>query len=183
MDRPRVFGIGLSRTGTQSLATALQVLGYRVKHWPMHMWDIHASEACTDISVSCRFEFLDSLYPGSRFVYTERDLDSWLLSCERWWRRNNRPQLDDPQQGGYAATEREYEWLIYGAWEFGRERFAEAYRRHERRVLEYFAERPGDLLRLNIAAGQGWDRLLPFLGFQSVPFPHENKGPVGGGLA
>jgi hypothetical protein len=40
-------------------------------------------------------------------------------------------------------------------------------------VREHFADRPGDLLVLDITAGEGWDRLCPFLGLPEpgVPFP------------
>lgn len=37
----KIFGIGLNRTGTTSLAKALIILGYQAKHWndTIHMID------------------------------------------------------------------------------------------------------------------------------------------------
>ena len=44
-------------------------------------------------------------------------------------------------------------------------------------IKKYFRGRPDDLLVMNICAGEGWDKLCPFLGLP-VPkrsFPHANK--------
>jgi len=38
-----------------------------------------------------------------------------------------------------------------------------AYRRHHESVVEYFNDRPRDLLVLNIIEGEGWDKLCRFL--------------------
>ena len=44
-------------------------------------------------------------------------------------------------------------------------------------MLEYFRERPKDLLVLNVCAGEGWEKLCPFLNKErpDVPFPYLNK--------
>jgi hypothetical protein len=46
-------------------------------------------------------------------------------------------------------------------------------------VHDYFRERPDDLLVLNICAGEGWERLCPFLGqdVPGIPFPWANRRP------
>ena len=45
-------------------------------------------------------------------------------------------------------------------------------------VRRYFSNRPDDLLELNIAGGQGWEALCPFLGLAAPdqPFPRLNAG-------
>jgi hypothetical protein len=47
-------------------------------------------------------------------------------------------------------------------------------------VKEYFRDRPDDLLVMNICAGEGWEKLCPFLGLAipKVKFPHEFKTPL-----
>ena len=58
----------------------------------------------------------------------------------------------------------------------GRPPFVEA---HHQRVADYFEGRQ-DLLVLRIAAGDGWERLCPFLGepVPDEPFPHRHRsGP------
>jgi hypothetical protein len=51
------------------------------------------------------------------------------------------------------------------------------FERHNREVLEYFADRPQDLLVMRLTEGDGWDKLCPFLGvpIPETPFPHENR--------
>lgn len=43
-------------------------------------------------------------------------------------------------------------------------------------MRDYFAGRPEDLLIMDICAGDGWEKLCPFLGFEipETPFPHLN---------
>lgn len=79
----KIFGIGLSRTGTTSLTAALKILRVQAIHWPQSMGDIARHEASTDITVSLMFEELDRKYPGSKFIYTIRERDPWLASCEK----------------------------------------------------------------------------------------------------
>jgi hypothetical protein len=50
--------------------------------------------------------------------------------------------------------------------------------RHHDAVLSHFAGRPDDLLVIDLCAGQGWERLAPFLGWDRLPertFPWENR--------
>ena len=56
-------------------------------------------------------------------------------------------------------------------------RYLDTYRRHNGRVVDFFAARAGQLLVLDITRGEGWENLCPFLGVEppSAPFPHENR--------
>jgi hypothetical protein len=38
-----------------------------------------------------------------------------------------------------------------------------------RDVQEYFKDRPADLLVMNICAGEGWEKLCPFLNRDAIP--------------
>ncbi|HEX5915058.1 MAG TPA: sulfotransferase, partial [Rubrobacter sp.] len=65
-----------------------------------------------------------------------------------------------------------------GAWlDVDEEGWIVGYRRHEERVRAHFADRPGDLLVMNITGGDGWEPLCAFLG-HPVPdtaFPHKAR--------
>lgn len=87
----KVFGIGFGRTGTTSLTRALEILGYRVLHFPRpdlavspslpRLWRLYFNvDGGTDTSVAVIFRELDRWFPGSRFIYTERDGPDWLRS-------------------------------------------------------------------------------------------------------
>ena len=66
---------------------------------------------------------------------------------------------------------------VYASYEFDEARFVRAYQRHVENVKRYFADRPGDLLVLEIANGDGYEKLAPFLGVPvpEQPFPHKGK--------
>jgi hypothetical protein len=168
MRRAKIFGIGLSKTGTTSLAEALEILGFSAVHYPTSMQEIELHDAATDLLVADRFEMLDVSFPGSKFIYTVRERNKWLESCRRHWRKKR--AVDD--------FRRELRMRIYGTIDFHPDLFAQAYDRHESRVLSYFAERPRDLLILDICTGRtGWGELCSFLGepAPSISFPNANR--------
>lgn len=180
--RGRIFGIGLSRTGTLSLAVALRLLGYRTVHYPWSLEEIHAHDAATDIPVTRRFAFLQEAYPGAKFVLTTRDTESWLASCERHfteeaWR--DAPPLEWTDSQRYVA---ETEFALYGTWRFDAEQFAEAKERHEAAVRTAFRASPERRLVIDIANRPdiAWPELLAFLGYDEIPFPWEHRSPADG---
>jgi GT2 family glycosyltransferase len=168
----KIFGIGLSKTGTSSLAKALDILGYRAIHCPQTMAEIEEHDAATDTPVAAQFRYLDERYPDSRFIYTVRNMDSWLLSCQHHWNFESRWPGQRPSPFGIASDRR-----LYGHLRFDRKAWRAAYHRHDQNVRSYFAARPfKDLLIMDITAGDAWDALCPFLGkaVPDIPFPHAN---------
>ncbi|MBV9992172.1 MAG: hypothetical protein JOZ72_12885 [Alphaproteobacteria bacterium] len=186
---PKVFGIGLSRTGTQSLTEALGIVGIDAAHWTNPLTyqligptDVYLFGACTDISVAQDFEKLYYQYPNARFVWTQRPLEGWKASVTRhyeFWHRAS----------GIAGIGRELDrgtvpfGLSRAAIEFGlylnETDFAAAHLSFERRVRGFFRDKPaGKLLELDVFAGEGWAELCAFLGcaVPDRPFPHSNKG-------
>jgi hypothetical protein len=87
----KIFGIGLSRTGTKSLTLALNMIGFKVAHYPddeITLKELMAGkynfsllkdfDGITDITVAPYYAQLDKLFPDSKFILTVRDKDSWL---------------------------------------------------------------------------------------------------------
>ena len=178
----RVFGIGLSRTGTTSLDAALWHLGLTSRHNPdparMLAGDfspIDDADAATDIAAAAVFRELDAAFPGSVFVLTVRDAESWLASVTR-----HIGSLPDVLDGGPSGDLRR---AVYGDARPSAEQLLAAYRSHLLRVMEQFEGRPADLLIMDITAGQGWDTLCPFLGIgrPEVAFPNANGAADKGG--
>lgn len=161
----KIFGIGLSRTGTSSLNAALGVLGFRSVHYPPtpELFRImHTVDAATDTPVALSFKDLDRGFPGSKFILTVRDREAWLSSCAKLF-AGPRPVEE------WRLQERR---AIYGSLKFDAVRFARAYDRHLARVIEHFIDRPDDLLIMDVKSG--WSALCPFLG---VPIPRGTKFP------
>ncbi len=187
---PKVFGIGLSRTGTTSLNEALVLLGIDAAHWTNPLTgeliaerDLFLLGGATDCSVAQDFEKLYYLYPNARFVWTTRRFDDWQKSFLAHHARHS--WADDPQ-----ALRRVFDaprcvhGLSHAAIEFGlylnAEDLGEAFGVFETRVRQFFANKPdGRLLELDLFAGQGWAELCGFLGLAvpPVPFPKSNAAP------
>lgn len=165
-----IFGIGMSKTGTHTLNACLEILGFRSIHYPdptlmkAGKFDeaLAGYDAATDISVSAYFRELDIAYPGSKFILTLRDIESWLRSVEDH-RTRREHELSNPDCPKAAVRE-----VIYGTRQFDRVTFVNAYWTHVEQVRDHFYRRSKDLLELDLCSGEGWERLCPFLG---VPIP------------
>lgn len=177
----KTFGIGLSRTGTKSLAAALNVLGVRTKWYPQdpqtyqelisgrfRLTILEHYDAVTDIPVAPYYPQLDAAYPGSKFVLTVRDKESWLRSCRNKWGSRRVPLADAPFPDRFACF---IDTTVYGCYAFHADRFSWVYDRHVEHVQRYFRDRPEDLLVMDITAGDGWDLLCPFL---NLPIPDQS---------
>jgi hypothetical protein len=167
---PKCWGVGISRTGTTSLCEALRLLGYEsIRHNP-DFSELKTLDGGADLGVIVFYKYLDYKYPGSKFVLTLRDdLEAWLRSTEYIFGVYPvRSRSDD-----VAIMRR---MAVFETVRFDREKFIAAYHRHNDDVRRYFAQRPGDLLEMSLTAGEGWEKLCPFLGrpIPDVPFPHLN---------
>jgi len=189
--KPKVFGIGLSRTGTRSLTVALHTLGFDTVHYPIDRATLDTLtrgdarfslldhyDGITDITIVPYYKDLDRAWPGAKFVLTVREEESWLRSCRDHWAKglmNHNGESDEHRLRG--EIQRFIRVAVYGSEEFDEDRFRHAYRCHVDSVLRYFEGRERDLLILNIAAGDGYERLAPFLGVAAPgqPFPHRGK--------
>lgn len=191
-ERSKVFGLGLSRTGTRSLTAALHVLGFDTVHYPIDKATLDTLtrgdakfplldhfDGITDITTIPYLAELDELHPGAKFVLTVRDLPGWLKSCSNHWTgRSAFEPATDPEHGVHMEIRRFLRAAVYGCYDFHAERFARVYADHVDRVKRYFASRPNDLLVLDIVAGDGFDKLAPFLGVplpEQQSFPHKGK--------
>lgn len=169
MAQAKIFGIGLSKTGTYSLTVALQYLGYTAIHYPTNVRQIERYDAATDIPVTAHFETLDGLFPGSKFIYTARDKEAWLESCRRHYlKRENETN----------AFVRELRQKVFGVDSYDRETFNAAYDRHDVHVRHYFASRPNDLLIVDVCQPDpAWAPVCRFLEkpIPNVRFPWGNR--------
>ena len=162
----KVFGVGLSRTGTLSLTNAMSILGYKSCHFPDTLDKVRKFDCLTDTPVAAFFRKLDRDYPNSKFILTLRDVPSWLDSCEALWAAH---------QKDFEGFVNEIHLKLYGRLDFDRNSFTKSYYLHMLDVISYFEGRE-DLLLMDICKGDGWEVLCPFLGKQvpTVNFPHVN---------
>jgi len=187
-----IFNIGLNKSGTTSLTAAMKILGYSVLKYgysPPHkligdrgilqlMKDNNDSglklmDGIDDFDFVSDFlylgvnnqyiEMLDKQYLGSKFIFTVREMESWINSRRRHVERNRR----NPNYDG--------DWLNHNDEELRNLR-----KEKEIFVMEYFSGRDC-LLVLDICAGDGWEKLCSFLGRDkpSEAFPFLYRNPDG----
>jgi hypothetical protein len=189
----KIFGIGFHKTGTSSLAKALRILGYRTIHGDPRKSGHAGDEGRTlierieagdlDLPVLERYQaFTDNpyfsvwrplaeRYPRARFILTVRDEEAWIESCVRYYAgRRVRPM----------RTWRFGEHADPSSSPAARQAWLEAYRAHNAAVRAYFGGDCERLLILDVAQGDGWEKLCPFLGaaLPAKAFPRENEGKV-----
>lgn len=191
--KPKIFGIGLPKTGQSSLSAALTTLGLATAQWTNPLTgallddaDVHLFDALTDSPVCARFEQYYYLFPHARFLYTVRPLDAWRISwcrhLQRIWGISDfghiKRLLARRESFHHGARYADIDLALY----FNHEDYDSAYRAYDARVRNFFRDKPKDrFLELDIFGGDGWPELCGFLGRPppAEPFPWQNRAPPG----
>lgn len=180
----RIFGIGFQRTGTTSLHTALKILGFDSAHWESAAWafsiwremnrwgrsgTLEKHQAICDNPIPLLYKKLDTVYPGSKFILTIRDEQSWLQSIEKFWTYEGNPRRWTWDSDGFSHK---VHAITYGQVTFDKDVFLARYRQHNQEVKEYFKDRT-NLFIFDVEKGCGWEDLCSFLDLTcpSVPYP------------
>lgn len=186
----KIVGSGLGRSGTMSMKLALEQLDFGPCHHmievfqhpeTMPLW-VEAAEGRPDWDLifrdyvsmvdypGCRFwRELADYYPEAKVLHTVRDPDQWFDSTQATifapgsFADNPPPHLEK----FFRAISADFAGSIHD-----RAVMTDYFRRHSAAVE---ATIPKDRL-LVYQAGEGWDRLCPFLGVPvpETPFPHTN---------
>ncbi len=189
--RPKVFCVGLFRTGTTSIRRALHLLGYRTNKgywgilkddWWGNFLPGRTHEHAAVYRTTCkndpavfgvikeRARHFDA-FSDAPWLCLYKELDAWYPGSKfiLTLRKDSRTLAESD----YAYWQRRG---IPAARIPARERFIERYEQHNRDVRAYFAHRP-DLLEVCFERGDGWKELCAFLNtpVPGVPFPHLNK--------
>ena len=177
----KVFCIGLHKTGTRSLHELFLNLGLRSTHntcWDKgslfkfvywhydcfsdgggHFWN---SEL--EFGGNHRVRLLDTSYPCSKFILTARNLESWLISkmIHAGWTPETEmiekiPQRLEHDHWKLKSIDVIIQWIINR-------------NKYHQRVLDYFGDRPNDLLIINLSKDKNCvQNVLTFLGIQRRP--------------
>lgn len=203
--KPKIFGVGLNKTGTTSLKEAMKELGYIQGHQPsaekfLGEWSrrefknlisyCHSAEFFQDVPFSLPYTYivLDHVFPKSKFILTVRDnSEQWYNSITKfhskiWSTKNQIPSEKELKNATYVYKG----W----AWDFIKQVFntpnndlynekslIEFYKNYNNNVKNYFQYRSNDLLVLNVSKPNSYERLCDFLGKESQgsKFPWKNK--------
>lgn len=164
----------MSKTGTTTLGSCLEVLGYtpHIGFDPQLKKRLELGGSIEPILTAAEryrsfedspwyhiYETLDQRFPGSKFILTLRK--SSMVHAKSSWSHGVRRGVRTGE-----ATQAYLDEKIH------------IYEEHNRKVREYFANRPQDLLEICWENGDGWDKLCAFLGVPvpNEPIPHQNQG-------
>ncbi len=172
----KVFEVGSAKTGTSSLGKAFAILGLKCKGWDkkLHLQCAEGDFRET-LEVAEQFDafrdapwhnhrlyrILDKKFPHSKFILLERNMRDWIRSHENYFSAEGLAKGDS---------------LIHNYQDKKHEIIEGRIKKYEE-IKEYFKDRPNDLLVMNICAGEGWEKLCPFLGLPlpREKFPHLNR--------
>jgi len=202
----KYFCIGRNKTGTTSLKRAFEDLDFLVgdQRRAEKLYDKHyfkgefnpivkyceSAQVFQDAPFSFpdTYEYLDEAYPDSKFILTIRDdAEQWYQSIVHFHGKlfglNGRvpPTVEDLKNATYVRQGFMYNTVkLHGTPDsdpYNKEIMIAHYKRHNREVIEYFKDRPEDLLIINIANAGAYQKFVEFLGVQSseLNFPWENK--------
>lgn len=97
----KVFEIGHGKTGSTSLSSAMEILGYSTCHWPMReeknesqFYRLVYGKSKTLPGFVRKFDFvsngidqiypqLDTAFPDAKFILLIRNIDDWLISYQK----------------------------------------------------------------------------------------------------
>lgn len=170
----KIIGVGLPKTGTNSLAAALELLGVsNIAHRPdlvleryrrSGRWEMGKLDACMDINPWV-LPAIRRSYPGAMLLHTIRPLKEWLASCEAHFTRR-------PDHNQLGRLE------IFGVTRWCQSAFTDTHRAHGRYVAEFFKQDIGPHTVFDVR--DGWPPLCGALDIPAPPqsFPHKNEQGV-----
>lgn len=164
----KVAGIGLPKTGTTSLRTALEILGYNSPHSPLSWEQCIKFDTLVDTRAALWYRRIYEEFPYCKFIFTHRPLEDWLKSAQTNF---SKPASD---------LFRPWRMLLFGRVIFEPKRWQTVFLHHVEEVRYWFDIHDHKrLLNLGICQGEGWEPLCQFLNkpIPAAPFPLENQSP------
>ncbi|MEY8767069.1 sulfotransferase [Francisella philomiragia] len=205
-DRTKYFCIGRNKTGTTSLARAFKLLGFVVGDqreaeslYDKYFFDnkfneiveyCKTAEVFQDVPFSYHkvIPYIDKAYPNSKFILSIRDTsEQWYNSITKFhakfFGKDGRvPTYEDLVNAEYIRKgfmTRVVDGHGTNAKEpYNKEIMIEHYNRHNQYIIDYFKDRPDDLLVINLPEKGSYQKFCEFVGrdcSSDDTFPWENK--------
>lgn len=145
----KIFGIGLQRSGTTSLARALLQLEIKTCHYVRHPEEWKLADAFLDAPVFSEYQRLDREFPGSKFICTCRNLRKWASSyiekvVDLHFKNYTQPTTMNLRANLAVFGTLENQYLRDSSF------LIDKHQQHVLKANEYFRNRPGDFLLLKI---------------------------------
>ena len=203
----KIFGIGFGKTGTTSLQYALSLFGYKTgnqaiaemlaRYCVKEDYDLlvrycYTADAFQDVPFFFPnvYEVLDKAFPGSKFILTIReDSGKWFSSFVKFHTKifssdKERPPTEEDlanvlyRYRGFCLDTARWFWGVPKVPLYSKKEYIYKYESHIEKAVNYFKDRPGDLLVINVSTPGSMQQLGEFLGIKVSPhlnFPWKNK--------
>ena len=204
LGKPKIFCIGMNKTGTTSIAKTFKNLGFVVGNQRQAelLLDTYTARDFKPIIGYCRtaqvfqdfpfsypetYKHLEKAFPRSKLILTVRnDAEQWYESITRFHAKlfgcGRIPTAEQLKNATYVRRG----WMWQCAQElcktpeddpYNKEMLIRRYNSYNQEVIEYFSGRPEDLVVINLAERGAYKRLMDFLDIQSPfdDFPWRNK--------
>ena len=161
----KIFIIGLPRTATTSVCLAMLGLGYKTAHNAYTENAFSEAQVIADTPVFCDFKKLDKHFPNSKFIYLTRNEEAWLPSIKQLLQRMI-VNLQRSDGGFNPHLKRCYNDVFSPLTieNIAQDDFLlQCYQRHQASIFEYFQDRVGDLLTIDVSEPLSYQALLAFL--------------------
>ncbi len=176
----KVFILGLPRTGTTSICSALLNEGMKVAHTAYTNKTFELAQVLADTPIYNDYKALDSHYPKSKFVVLTRPMDKWLPSISQLLQRIFVNVTRD--DGGFNPIIKRSFTSAFSP--FTKENIenpdflVSCYDRHLSEIKAHFKEREADVIHLEVNNDDDYSRLCNFLDIETKhsAFPHLNIG-------
>ncbi len=211
----KIFGIGFNKTGTTTLESVFRTYGLKVpnqqeqelqitkptfegEYGPLTRF-VRSFDAFQDMPFSQgeTYKIVDSLFPRSKFILTERNPTEWFQSLCRFHERvfgvHEIRQLTPNIISNFDYIYRGYSYENISRfltcsdrekrvvrWDllYNESYYTEKYLRRNKDIKGYFRHRPEDLLVIDLTKEQNTNSISHFLGLgarDTVRMPHENR--------
>ncbi|MBT6687189.1 MAG: hypothetical protein HOB05_12755 [Bacteroidetes bacterium] len=177
----KVFCLGFHKTGTTSIDFVLQDMGYQVsKYYKQQNKDFYLALQRGDFSEVKKkselynafqdtpwylfYKEFDQWYPGSKFILTTRDSQPWWASFLNYF--SFQTNILFKYIYGFSKPTKNKKNI-----------FIKRFENHNREVVDYFKDRPDDLLVVDVSDEESLKKVCAFLGKNSnySIMPHTNS--------
>lgn len=176
----KAFIIGLPRSGTTSVSVALLEQGFKVAHQAFTKQAFELANIVSDAPCFSDYKQLANLYPQAKFIYLDRDIESWALSMQMLLSRML-PHLDMKTGRFHPILKRSFTHT-FGVGEVSdpmdTQHLISCYQAHKKAVFDFFYSEgipQHHFISLDISENGSLSRLINFLDVdKDIHFPNSN---------
>lgn len=202
---PKVFCIGRNKTGTTTIKKTLEDFGYKLgdqreaellnkfyydKNFAPIIKYCKKADAFQDVPFSWPETYLQvyKAFPNAKFILTVRESSEvWYNSLVNFHSKihaeNKRPTVEDLKNAPYVYKGWAWEnrQNVYGFTEaddpYDKEKWIKSYEKYNAEVIEFFKDKPNQLIVIDLSKENSYFELCAFLGKEPLydNFPWENK--------